>query len=171
MCSIYEKYCFTCTIELCTTTWFKCVISVFVIFASILQIIYLYTVKYPEKWVLFYLQTDRQTETVTFYNRSMQYYQQPEVAELPLHELETHDSGPQFIVQKLSISQKLKLLKFCSFRNSTHIPTHATEYLILIQLNYLNTLWNFCILVWCWRNESSFDCPAASFTKLPLALL
>jgi len=43
-----------------------------------------------------YRQTDRQT--VTFCNRSIQYYQQPEVAELPLHELEIHDSSPQFIV-------------------------------------------------------------------------
>jgi len=84
--------------------------------------------------------THRQTETVTFCNRSIQYYQQPEVAELPLHALEIHDSGPQFIVQKSSVSQKLKLLKFCSFRNFTHIPTHATEYLILTHLNYLNTL-------------------------------
>jgi len=156
MCSICEKYCFTCKIELCTATGFKFVISVFVIFASILQIIYLYTVKYPE---------------TTFYNRSIQYNQQTEVVELPLHELEIRDSGPQFIVQKWSFSQKLKLLKFCSFRNFTHTPTHATEYLILIQLNYLNTLWNLSILVWCWRIESSFDCPAASFTKLLLALL
>jgi hypothetical protein len=99
-----------------------------------------------EFW-LFYLQTDRQT--VMPYNRSIQYYQQPEVAELPLHELEIHDSGLQFIVQKLSPSQKLKLSKFCSFRNFTHTPPHTTEYLILIQLNYLNTLWNLSILVWC----------------------
>jgi len=70
----------------------------------------------------------------------MQYYQKPEVAELPLHELEIHESGPQFIVQKLSLSQKLTHLKFCSFRNFTHTPTHAAEYLILMQLNYLNAL-------------------------------
>jgi hypothetical protein len=110
-------------------------------------------------------------QTVMLCNRSIQYYQQPEVAELPLIELEIPDSGPQYSVQKLSLSQKLKLLKFCSFRNVTHTPTYATEYLVLIQLNYLNTLWNLSILVWCWRIESSFDCPAASFTKLPWALL
>ena len=37
-------------------------------------------------------------QTVMFCNRSIQYYRQPEVAELPLHELEIHNSGPQFIV-------------------------------------------------------------------------
>jgi len=75
-----------------------------------------------------------------FCSRYIQYYQQPEVAELPLPELEIHDLSQQFIVQKLSLSQEFKLLKFYSFRNFTHTPSHAAEYLILIQLKYLKTL-------------------------------
>ena len=133
-----------------------------------LYIFILSNIQRHEFW-LFYLQTDRQTDSVL-----QQIYAILSATwggRIALAWTGNTQIRSTIYCTNLSISQKLKLLKFCSFRNFTHTPTHAAEYLILIQLNYLNALWNLSILVWCWRTESSFDCPAASFTKLPLALL
>jgi hypothetical protein len=144
-------------------------ISVFMNFASIVQIIYLYTVKYPETWVLTVL--FRLTDSNVLQKIYTIFISKLRWQNCPCMNWKYMAQVHNLLYKNYPFHRNLNSQKFCSFRNFTNTATHPAEYLILIQLNYLNTLWNLSILVWWWRTESSFDCPAANIRKLSLALL